>query len=325
MAYEVLQQGTEEVFGYDEQSVVRKLLITPWSARKEFYGDVLGGVTLRGGRLFRVLPQRHPEFPWLFAQVARAVPYEEDYGAQPQTDNVLARTPNYTSALVDLTYKRFDNDLDGDGPGNSSNSNSNSNSPSSSEQQEIDLATMTWDFSARNLKLPNQWYIWKDGYNTDEPLPNQEVQVTKMFPGLQMVLTRHLVQFLPQDAILGQLGRLNSQRFQLGGKFYEPETLRFDSAKASRKVTSQGFKFYEISYTFAVQPVFDYINQLVDNQRGWVGWNRLYDPKKGFWRYVKSNTTPARTIYDMDVDGPKQTIRGVEVGGYKLLFHPQAR
>jgi hypothetical protein len=319
MAYTVTQQNVDERFATDDQSVAVTYIVTPWSARSEFYGDILGGVRRKNGRLYRQLPARCPGFDWLFAQGCSTKPFEEDYGESGPSDNVLAASPAYLSAVVTVTYKPLSNDLPDPGAGNETAGPANQ-SPSN-PQQEMDLASLSWDFSARNLKLPNQWFIWDtDSYSSAEPLPNQETSVTKIYPGLQIVMTRHLVASVPVDAILGQLGRVNNEDITLANKLYRKEMVRFDSAKANRKVTSQGYKYFELSFTFAVNPVFDLIDP---SQSGWVGWNRLFDPKRGYWRHVKNNTT-GKLIYDADTSGPSQKLGGKDVTGFKLIFHPQA-
>ena len=76
--------------------------------------------------------------------------------------------------------------------------------------------------------------------------------------------------------------------------------MRATSASASRKLTNRGLKYFDISYTFAVMPLWDKIDVLNGGGTtwtdGWVTWNRLFDPvgaapggagaKQPLWRKV---------------------------------------
>lgn len=314
MPYTAIETGVSEKFGEDEQTVVRRFQVEPWSARGEFYADMLGGVRLVAGRLFRVFPKRDPNYTWLFARGVDTAPPADDPGEVDQSANGIITRASYKWAEVTVTYKPLDRDI----PENDQDT--------SNEQQEIDLATIAIDFSAKSLTLPNQWFVWADApaAANDGLVTNSNIGVTKVYPGAQVVVTRHLCARKPHNAILGNLGRINGKALTLAGDRYPPHTLRFDSARANRKITSKGIKFWELAYTFAVQPMFD---KVTDVSWDFVGWNRIYDPKKGWWRFVRSNLGGDSKFlyeYDDDANAAKQSINGQDKRGFGLLFHPLA-
>jgi hypothetical protein len=323
MPYTATETGVSEKFGEDEQTVVRRFQVEPWSARGEFYADMLGGVRLVAGRLFRVFPKRDPNYLWLFARGVDTAPPADDPGEVDLSANGIITRASYKWAEVTVTYKPLDRDI----PDNDQDT--------SNEQQEIDLATIALDFSARNLTLPNDWFVWDTeerslgsaGFGLPDPprelVKNTNIGVTKVFPQIQVVVTRHLCARKPHNAIIANLGRINGKAMTLAGDRYPKHTLRFDSARANRKITSRGIKFWELSYTFAVQPMFDKIGP---DQFDFVGWNRVYDPVRGFFRFVKGKNDGGKMIYEYDdsENAAKQSINGQDKKGFGLLFHPLA-
>ena len=63
----------------------------------------------------------------------------------------------------------------------------------------------------------------------------------------------------------------------------------------------------------------------LESHPDFVGWLRMFDPRKGYWRYVRTNTSPTRYLYDYDEDGPTQSIDGQQRSGFRILFNPAAK
>lgn len=319
----------EEDFSQDAQTVVRRFYVDPWSSRLAFLDSIMGGVRIVGGIVFRQLPARCPDYPWLLVKSCKFTPTTDEPGSLSSAVNHLALRPAYSTGVATVTYTRFDNDPEGP---NATEGGEQPDRPETSEQSEIDLGSLSWDFSARSLKLPNQWYVWADaiGGANDGLVANADTGVTKVYPGVQLVAARVLVARVPFEAIITQLGRVNKFAFKLQNITYPVESMRFDSAKVSQKFTTRGQKFYDITYNFGIQPVWDRIlaepsGEGLTDDFGYVGWNRLFDPRKGYWRYVRNNTVHAKLIYDYDDDGPSQQFGGKEQKGFALLFDPRAK
>lgn len=324
MPYTAREVSVEEDFSQDAQIVTRVLNVDPWSSRAEFLADVGGGVRIVGNRIWRQLPARDPAYPWLRAKSVKFKPLGEDPGTLSDAVNHLRTRAVYTTAVAVVTYTQPDFET---GDSTTGADQAETERPQQSEQEELDLATVGWDFSARALRLPNHQFVWSDavGGAADGLLVNSDTSVTKVMPGVQLVATRHLVPRKPLNAILGQLGRVNKVPVTIAGDTYPAESLRFDSAKATRKFTNRGAKFYELTYTWSCQPVYDRIAlPPVATLFGYVGWNRLFDPRAGYWRYVRDNTAQANLIYRYDEDGPTQSLNGRDTKGFALLFHPAA-
>lgn len=311
MGYTLTEVGCEETFTKDNHQITRTFHVNPWASRREFLAVIMGGVDLVAGRLVRVFPARDPDYPFFFAKSCSFTPLDDDPGLHAPSADVLATRAIYQTAVAKVAYAPLVIDVP--------------NAPQQNEQQEMDLANVAWDFSARNLTLPNQWFVWK-GTPTDTGnngvLANTQTGVTRTFPSFSLVVTRHLLARKPTNAILGNLGRINKSPITLAGDTYPAESLRFDSAKATRRMTTKGLYYFELSYTFACQPIYDTTLGVALVENKYVGWNRLFNPKEGKWQYVVANTSPARTIYDLDENGPTQS--GISAKGFRLLFHPSA-
>lgn len=310
MAFTLTTISRKESFSRGDQSVTRVIDCVPYSARFLAYDALIGGVVLIAGRLVRTPPARDPEAPWLFVDKVEMEPWDEDPGAMAAAASPVTVAEQYQAARLTVTYKRLDD--------------ADSNQSPQNEQQEIDLATESWQDRSRNLQLPNVWMIWAEttaGAN-DVLLANTGQQAFKYMPEAELVMTRHLVPRLPFLALLQQQGRINKSKFRMAGFQFPPETLRFEKWRASRKYTNRGVKFYELGLTFGVRPIYDQI--LADGTKDWVGWNRVYDPRKGYYRIVRTNTSPTKYLHEYDEDGPTQQCNGATKKGFALIFNPYA-
>jgi hypothetical protein len=313
-SYTLTTISRKEKFSRSESSVTRVMDCVPYSARFAAYDDLIGGVTLVGGRLVRRFPARDPDAPWLWVDSVEMEVWDEDPGSMSTAALPLTSAEQYVAARMTVTYKHLD---------------VQSTQPTQNEQQEIDLATESWNDRSRNLQLPNVWYSWEGdvaGQN-DGLLANQNQQAFVYQPEAELILVRHLVPTIPLNAFLTQQGRINKNTYTWKTFTFPPETLRFEKWRATRKFTTRGIKFYELGLTFGVRSIYSAIDK--NNTQGWVGWNRVFDPRKGFYRRIKSVNPAAggmtRYLHEYDTDGPTQNLGGgTPKAGFALLFHPAA-
>jgi hypothetical protein len=319
---QVFVENQEENVGAEGMSVIMTLRCTPWSERGRLYSYLLGGIEIIGDDVYRWPPHRHPAFPWLFCSDVKGSPV--DVLDTPGTDNNNAALVLNTSQAaghcrVIATYKSPTAAQLADLGGN----NIQAQGQQQNEQQEKELVSESWDFSAHSMTMPNQFFKWPgDGI----VLGQENVALAKVIPKQEYAVTRHYCRRRPTEAITVLEGRINAQSVVIAGSVYPAETLRFDGANVSRRITSaRGFPYYQIGYKFAVQAVYDRIET---GASAYVGWNRIFRPKKGWWEKPQAVGVgiPAaqQTVYRLDTDAPSQTIRGRVVQGFDLLFHPNA-
>lgn len=297
----------EESFGRDGLEITRTLRIEPMTARGLLIDALLGGVRLIGGRLFRTRPARDPAYPWCFCTDVKITPFEVLNTPGSNVGLLQLLASNYSeSATVVATYKTLDHEeKDDNGSGN--------------EDSEKELSSETWDYSARQLTLPNQYWKW---HGTDELLIRTNTNLTKTFGQIDYTIARHFCLRRPNTAMTQMLHRVNKNPFRMPDFVWPAETLRYEGGQVSNKRTNKGQKFYEIAHKFMVQPTYAKISGA---ETDYVGHNRIYRHDTGFWEKPEAVNANADRIYQHDEDAPAQTIRGGSVKGFALLFHPGAR
>lgn len=316
----ITEESRTEKFTASSTEITRVLRVDDYSARLALAVSLLGTVRLVAGRLRRIPPARDPAVPFAFCQSVDIEPVEEDHlVAGSPSDNVLVRTGAYSGgARMTCTYKNFDYEAQ------------EGSSTETSEKNEVELATMSWEFSGQALTLPNRYMVWKEaaaggGTGTDT-LQTSEVSPVVQIPKFDILLTRHFVLNKPTKGILANLGRINKSEFRVGRDTYPAGCLRFDSCQITQKLTNRGLKFFDVTSRFGVMGVYtNYYDDAGAPQVGYVTWQRVFDPKKVAWRKPVFFNDPNRGIYEYDEDGQSQTIRGQTVAGFRLLFNPRAK
>lgn len=323
MAYTIKEEARSELLSPSGVQTTRVFLVNPWAARGEAYADLLGGVYLIGGRLVRVPPLSDPAYLPARVSEIRCEPIDDDtlngdvYGNN--YNPLLRHAPYRSPARLTVTYKTPDGSagdpLGPNDPGTIDNAAGNG----TSEAQEIELATLAWDFSAQNLTLPNKYYHWAGGSDAGRLLQNQNIAATKTIPRFEISLERKFLVRKPVTAICALLGKINQNPIRVGFDTYPAETVRFDSAQVRQAITNLGIKFFNVTYKFTVMPVFERVETGAD---AFVGWNRLFNPRTGQWTLVNT-VGGGEKIYKYD-QGITQTLAGRAVRGFNLLFHPMA-
>ncbi len=315
MAATILEESRSVETTPEATTITRVFKVFPYGEVLNVVGSLLGGVRQVAGALIRVPPARDPWRPWCFCQSVKEEGIGSISGSSSGSTDHLANRNGYTEgARLTATYKTLDYDASQEGQG-------------LGPPEEIELASESFDFSAVQLTLPTKRYGWNDIDIPSNPilalLAKTGVAGVKTLPRIQYALTRHYVVKIPIKAITQQLGRLNKEQVRFGTTIWPKETVRFESLSAQRKVTTFGVKFFDVSYKFAIQPIWDRCAE--GNEDGYVGWNRLFRPDTGKWQYVGLAADPTKRIYMLDQDGPSQTIRRIEWKGFNLLFHPWAQ
>lgn len=314
-------------------SVERVVRVTPYNEVPYVCDLILGGCRLIGGRLYRIPPSRDPQFPWCVAEAVEI----EGVGAYTGTaasglNNLAIRASYDQGCRLRITYKTpeagqstgdpRDGDLE-DPPGAPSTPTGNPVEPTN--QQEIDLASESYDWSYEYAALSGEKFGFSDGIGQtpDRTISSSSVRVGKRIPKIDMVLTRHFVVRAPWTAIGYMIGTVNKTAFRRGRVTWPKETMRFDGLQTSRKFTSFGLKWWELTLKFQILILKDQVAGGVA-AKDHVGWLRMYDINSHLWRYVVGIPNQNKTLLEYDEDNYTENDSGIAgVAGFKALFHPR--
>ena len=324
---EIKEISRKATYGRDGLTVTRVLDVYPFEQAAPLAYEMLGGPRYQNGRIWRRLPERDPWLPQCFCENIESEGMGVFHGAIPQANNasyMLASKNLYEFARLTVTYKTPEKETPEEKEAASEDEGD--------EASEIELASQTFDFSAQSLTLPLSQLKFKYGAAGGTSMI-QGVNGTKVMPRIDYALQRHEVARRPLVAITSLLGRINKNAFNLGIAIWPAETLRFEGANITQKLTSDGFKFFDINYKFCIQPVYDLCatsTEAVDSAGKiitpsntalkFVGWNRIYRPDRGYWDTLNEVKTPTRGIYNYDTDVVQTGI----ATGFNLLFNPRA-
>ena len=316
MATEVQDMGRKIQITPEGVTVTRELRVTPYQDWVLVADLLLGGVKLIGGFLYRFPPAYDPAVPWCYCQDITVDGYEYFSGTQPNGFQALADYNIYANgAKLTAVYKTMAveqlQENNGSSPGQSTG-------VEPQEQQEIDLCEEAWDFSAQVRAVPLDKYKFLGDTVTAQ---DKLVAAQAMEPRVSYKLVRHFVPNIQQDAISRLCGKINEKPFVIRNRTWAPETVRFDGANVSRKVSSTGVKYFDITYQFVHNPSFGILD--AGPGTGYAGWNRAFNFKTG--RYEKPILVGDGTSNLFQLDKVvSQTIKGSPVLGFRLLFNPRA-
>lgn len=325
---EVHEVSRKATYGREGLTVTRVLDVYPFSQAAPLAYEMLGGPRYKNGRIFRRLPERDPWLPQCFVENIESEGMGVFSGATPTANNasfMLASKNSYEFARLTVTYKTPEKQTPEEKEA--------SEKEDSTEESEIELASQTFDFSAQAMTLPTTYMKWANGAILNPSVKPEGTNAIKMLPKIEYALQRHEVATRPIVAITSLVGRINKSPFNLGVAKWPAETLRFEGASIAQKVTSEGFKFFDINYKFSIQPILDLVAtsvEVVDNSGNitvpsktkidFVGHNRIYRWDRGYWDYVKEATSlkfRGNYLYDEDVSQGS-------VKGFRLLFNPRS-
>jgi|LakMenEpi03Aug12_release.lakeMendotaPanAssembly.Ray.scaffolds.fasta_scaffold73410_2 hypothetical protein len=327
----ITEVSRRATYSRDGLTVTRVMDVTPYSAAAPLAYEMLGGPRVLNGRVYRRLPERDP---WLKQCFCESIDSEgmgkfDGFNGEVFTPSVvLASKSKYDFARLTVTYKTPEK--------NTPEEEEAASGENSSEQAEIELATQSWDFSSTSLTLPLSQFKTKYGI-VNTTAQQQGTNGIKVFPKIDYTLARTRLATRPIVAITSLVGRVNKNKFNLGVAIWPPETLRFEGANISQRVTMDGFKYFDINYKFTIMPIYDLVATTQETEvagsgssapsvitpsakkMDFVGWNRVYIPARGCWDYLVEVADETRKIYRYDTEYSQGFATG-----FSCLFHPRA-
>lgn len=316
--------------GRGDLTINRKMLCTPYTGVVSLMSDLFGGYRRFGRKIILIPPLRHPLFPWTRCTDIQIAPFEKmGYIPNTITNGIrgLARIPvsvNPTTGGVGKAEVTAIYTL----PTLPEDAN---DSPGDDADQQMDIASESWDFGSQRLTLLNEYFKWK--FN-GTPKRQKDFQVTKTLSETRVQLTRHKCLAIPVVTMGRLADTINRSSIRLVNSVIPPECCRFDGAAAGRKITTgQGLQFYEITYKFSLRLIYDYVINdefgVFSNQKDYVGWNRIFNPEKGYWeRLVNAPVYAAGErgiyLYDEDIYPASTQPNAKPIKGLQYLFDPRA-
>lgn len=327
----VYDEGWRATLTRDGVETHRVLRVTPSSEAAYVCDLLLGGCRLIGGFLFRIPPARDPHLPWCICQSVEV----EGVGAytgdtESGLQNIIKRSTYSQGWRLHVTYRTPEagqstldpRDGDLENPPGQQSSPPTGQGTEPTNQQEIDLASESYDWSYEYAPLDGQFmgFAPNVGETVTRLLSSSNVFVRKRIPKIDVQLIRHYVIRAPWEAISKLAGTVNKTAFTRARVSWPKETMRFDGLQTSRKLTSFGIKFWELTFKFQILTLWDNISS---GGKGYVGWNRMYDVKDKVWSYVVGAENTSKTLFEYDEDNYSTTVSGATVAGFKALFHPR--
>lgn len=299
--------------GSSSSTLTRKFYIYPFQSWPEAAEDLLGGYQVVSNGLVRIWPHRHPRCPWLYCTGVGCDPFSAPAYVVGSTvpdvvgSSRLNDTLSATSGILTATYSLPNlttGEIDSNG-------------------EEVALAQESWDFGGRALQLKGTYMKYEQTNDADDA-PNEESQAVMMLPEITILIQRFKVLRIPVNAIAQNYAKINKSAITLVSSTFPAETVRFDGATTMRRLTTaRGLAFYEVGYKFAVNPIWDFTYE-GPSTNSYVGWNRSFNYRKGYWEYKNWKGKPTRRMYLIDEDTVQQTIQGQVVKGMPLLFDRRA-
>ena len=290
-----------ERFG-DDSSQSTRVFDVPWFQRNYWRGQTLGyslltqkqvldvfgfptgDVIPNSTYLSRVLPQQHPEQPWLYAIDADLLEGVGIPGLNFNTGMIAfyrvepAFAEGYARFAV--THRALDYDVLSDATVNG---------------DELRRYVSRFEtYAAENLTLNGSQYKF---LGTTQSI---QVNPVKLFPTKELTYLWHEVPIVPEKAIKACIGKVNSVAFDANSPTlraagiytgYDPETLLFLAPSWKRYYTKVGTLAYDVSYKFLYRPK--------DPNTGAGGWNQFFRGSTfGFQLITSDGTTGGKRVYD---------------------------
>jgi hypothetical protein len=262
------ERGISGVFGWENNELHRKV----------YLADPANQLMALLQELFGNNPGDDPiQFPAPFTSFrAWTVSFDttSDKGSQGETEStgtftMLSNFPTVRGGVtLDITYRPLDT------------------------QSTNYVSDEAWDFSAQVMSLignnfgqnPNN-LTWSDG----TPITNL-TSIIKIIPKIEFLQKQVFVADLPNQTQINLIGQINDGTLFAGAsggdqKNQWPEgTVLLTGLPAVRRWRFDGQQIFEVGPKFAINM---YQDQLEDGSTGYVTWNRLYRPTKGYWDTVQ--------------------------------------
>lgn len=306
----------------DGVEVTRKFSLWPYENYPQVTQRILGYIYYSNGQFGRVMPLADPIEANCFAESVSV----DGVGAFTHANNTklnftqeyqLLNANLYTEADITVQYR----------------SNTFTSTQWASNNEGI-LLGLSFTFSGQQLTLPSEFYTWANSPSVN--IGQSGTNAVKTIPKCGMQVARYYCINRPINAITQLLGKINATDILWQDVLFPAGTLRFDSADIKEKTTYNDVKYYEITYKMEVQTIWEeyatsaetvdatgVITVPSSTAYGYVGWNRVYRPDRGFWDELKTcNGGKKPYVLDSVVT---QTINGATVTGFNLLTDPGAK
>jgi hypothetical protein len=277
----IYDEGRQVTLSADSKSSVKRTLrVVPYASYIDVAKALLPYTAVSGGVFVRKPPARDPLYPYCFASAVEVEGVGVYQDGEPSGTAILDYANGYSEgARLVVTYEtsevEWPDEDDEEQP--------------SDEDDEIDLAKESWEFSAKQITLPVQACHW-ESFRPDsppEPVSTIGLAPAKTIPVIQFSLTVQQVPRWPTKSARLLVGRINREPFLTRLYQFPAETMLFEGLDATRSITSEGEKRYDLTYKFSVMPVWDLIATGDEiSEVGYVGWNRLLRHETGSWRRV---------------------------------------
>lgn len=190
---------------------------------------LLGGMQWLNGGLVYI----QPATDYRTGLVCTGVEFATDY--QATGASTLANSDG--ARLTDLTVTYGIPDMDEDNQSGST-----------------ELGAASVSLGGSMLSLKKTAYTWQGGSKDGEELDDDDTNRFKVTPEGTVSVTVNNKPTLNLSALSGYFGKVNSSSFYMPGINTAISTgyCRFDGASANRKFSTDGYPFYEVTYTFAV-------------------------------------------------------------------------
>lgn len=272
--------------GTDGLTATRTLKIA-WEDIDRFMLEMFpSGSSTSGGN---VVPNtgRFPGRPYLKIQNVRFDPFDEEF---PDTNDANGVATCPSGAVVTLEYGTTDS-REGDEQDNPTDADGTT------------IISQNVSISGEYLMLPAKGLKWElESFNGDEENQFEDLQVPKLIPTIEYVVTLHRVPELPLDIIVSKIGRVNlnhEHRFNA-----PPETLLYVGCNAKMNITTEGAEAWEIEHRFLQRVIW-----VANTEPPYKGWNHFLHPGHGVW--LKIQTKASGYVYNT-------------VDNFDALFFPDA-
>lgn len=244
--YDDYFSGYRVSFIPDGSMCVRPCLVD-WDDQQHFVQDMLGYSVRQGNSIVRSLPDRHPEYDWLYAvdaEVANGIGAPaQDSGASDMI-RFVDKPGSSTSgkAIINVTYKHLDFDVKTD-----------EEAAAHADGELSRYVSRTRTYATEALQIPGSTFKFvSDNVVIQQPW-------TKRTYTMELSYAWHQVPAVNESKIADCLGCVNSNAFDSGK--YAVKTLLFVAPDIRRTRAASGDIAYEITYKFLFRP---------------NGWNSFY-------------------------------------------------
>lgn len=360
----VYEENREEKHTRGGLEITRTLRVEPYTYAPTAIALLLGEIKLAGGGFTRILPHRDPLYPSCRCQAVDVSPVETLNVPGVVTTNlaVLSSWGRSASARLVATYRPLDGEDNSDQPDEIEYAQE-----SFDFKYLVQQSNNQWWSFADEVGDDGIVQMAREGAQFAKTYPVIDYMLTRNYvlqlPTLSICKLMNKVNKSPfsfskkinagvsaaQAAAAAAGTPATIIPASLERRTWAAETMRFEGAQISRRFTNKSVPFYTVGMRFSIlaewglcgdipgapalvtsgaPPVTTFDESKVKYH--FVGWNRIYRFKRGFWQYPKlnftTNTIKAANqdriyLHDEDVT---ETIKGKTVKGFKLLFTPGA-